>query len=73
MWIHQFQVCYFTCSIEKINTLQQYTLEFFLLGSHLSSQDYDICIRRARGFCGICWTASTPGTATPTLGSFGLR
>merc|ERR1712223_2227252 len=43
-----------------------------LYNTHLSNLNYDICIRRARGFCGICWTASTPGTATPTLGSFGL-
>jgi len=42
--------------------------------THLSNQNYDICVRRARGFCGICWTPSTQGTSTApaTLGSFAL-
>jgi len=40
--------------------------------THLSNQNYDICVRRARGFCGICWTPSTMGTSGTTLGSFGL-
>merc|ERR1712156_382840 len=29
--------------------------------THLSNQDYDICIRRNRGMCGICWTQEGTG------------
>jgi len=29
--------------------------------THLSNQNYDICIRRNRGMCGICWTQEGTG------------
>merc|ERR1711936_308048 len=38
-----------------------------LTGTHLSSQNYNVCVRRARGMCAICWVPSTFGdTAGPT-------
>jgi len=41
---------------------------------HLSSQYYDICIRRARSYCSICYSPQVTGSATPTLAaaSYGL-
>merc|ERR1712223_1577785 len=39
---------------------------------HLSNQHYDVCVRRARGFCAICWTTFPVGNAANTKGSFGL-
>ena len=45
----------------------------------MSSQNYDVCIRRAAGQCAICWAQSTTtavGTAAGVgaiAGSFGLR
>ena len=48
----------------------------YSVGTHLSSQNYDICVRRAAGQCAICWNAATAGTttagATAVRGSFGL-
>merc|ERR1712241_605988 len=39
-----------------------------LANAHLSNQDYDICIRRARGYCSVCFspvvTTTTAGSAT---------
>merc|ERR1712223_2296946 len=40
--------------------------------THLSSQKYDICIRRASGYCYICYSTWTAGTAVIAQGSFGL-
>merc|ERR1712038_1210094 len=41
--------------------------------THLSSQKYDICIRRASGYCYICYSTWTAGTAVIAQGSFGLN
>ena len=38
--------------------------------AHLSSQYYDICIRRARNYCSICYSPVISGTTTAS--SFGL-
>ena len=38
---------------------------------HLSSQNYDICIRRARGYCSVCFSPqihTTPATAAASYG-----
>merc|ERR1711992_23013 len=40
--------------------------------THLSSQKYDICIRRASGYCYICYSTWKAGTAVIAQGSFGL-
>merc|ERR1712156_1143960 len=32
--------------------------------THLSNQHYDVCVRRNRGNCGICWTPTTKGSTT---------
>merc|ERR1712228_99770 len=40
--------------------------------THLSSQKYDICIRRASGYCYICYSEWTTGTAVIAQSSFGL-
>ena len=41
---------------------------------HLSDQYYDICIRRARGYCSICYSPQISNTATNVIegSSFGL-
>merc|ERR1719216_381226 len=39
---------------------------------HLSSQYYDICIRRARSYCSICYSPSITSTTTGTAASYGL-
>merc|ERR1712001_659143 len=41
--------------------------------THLSNQKYDICIRRASGYCYICYSEWTAGTAVIAQGSFGLN
>merc|ERR1712223_390311 len=41
--------------------------------THLSNQKYDICIRRASGYCYICYSTWTAGTAVIAQGSFGLN
>ena len=38
--------------------------------AHLSSQYYDICIRRARSYCSVCYYPSIFGTTTAS--SFGI-
>jgi len=40
--------------------------------THLSNQKYDICIRRASGYCYICYSEWTTGTAVIAQSSFGL-
>jgi len=49
----------------------------FAGGAHLSNQNYDVCIRRAEGQCGICWSQSAATTANAgataiASSSFGL-
>merc|ERR1712241_844078 len=41
---------------------------------HLSSQYYDICIRRARSYCSICYSPQVVGSSTAplTAASYGL-
>ena len=41
---------------------------------HLSDQYYDICIRRARGYCSICYSPEISNTAANAIegSSFGL-
>ena len=39
---------------------------------HLTSQYYDICIRRARSYCSICYSPSITSTTTGTAASYGL-
>merc|ERR1711962_1946764 len=39
---------------------------------HLSSQDYDICFRRERGYCSICFSPEIVGSSTSLGTSFGL-
>ena len=41
---------------------------------HLSDQYYDICFRRARGYCSICYSPQISNTATNVIegSSFGL-
>merc|ERR1719284_1851172 len=39
---------------------------------HLSSQFYDICIRRARSYCSICYSPSITSTTTGTAASYGV-
>merc|ERR1712241_118719 len=41
--------------------------------THLSNQKYDICIRRASGYCYICYSTWKAGTAVIAQGSFGLN
>ena len=40
--------------------------------AHLSSQSYDICIRRARGYCSICYTPKVISTAADAATSYGV-
>merc|ERR1712109_358816 len=40
--------------------------------THLSNQKYDICIRRAKSYCYICYSEWKAGTAVIAQGSFGL-
>jgi len=39
---------------------------------HLSSQYYDICIRRARNSCSVCYSPQIASIVTGTASSFGL-
>ena len=39
---------------------------------HLTSQYYDICIRRARSYCSICYSPEITSTTTGTAASFGI-
>jgi len=39
---------------------------------HLSNQYYDICIRRARGYCSLCFTPEVTSTTTTNVASFGI-
>ena len=39
---------------------------------HLVNQHYDICIRRARGYCSICYDPYITGTAATAAASYGL-
>jgi hypothetical protein len=40
--------------------------------THLSNQKYDICIRRAKGYCYICYFPAITGTAVIAQISYGL-
>merc|ERR1712117_388891 len=39
---------------------------------HLSNQYYDICIRRARGYCSLCFSPEITSTTTTNVASFGI-
>jgi len=39
---------------------------------HLSNQHYDICFRRQRGYCSLCFSPEIVGTSTSLGTSFGL-
>ena len=39
---------------------------------HLTDQYYDICIRRARGYCSVCYDPAITSTTTTAATSFGL-
>ena len=39
---------------------------------HLVNQHYDICIRRARGYCSICYDPYITGSGTTAAASYGL-
>ena len=39
---------------------------------HLSSQNYNICIRRARGQCSVCYSPEVTSTTTGTAASYGV-
>ena len=39
---------------------------------HLSDQYYDICIRRARGYCSVCFSPEIIGNAAIEATSFGV-
>ena len=39
---------------------------------HLANQNYDICIRRARGYCSVCYDPVITGTAATAAASYGL-
>ena len=43
-----------------------------LTSAHLSNQRYDICIRRASGYCSICYTPHVLSTAADAASSFGI-
>ena len=43
-----------------------------LANAHLSDQNYDICIRRARGYCSICFSPVVTTTTAAQGSSFGL-
>ena len=40
--------------------------------AHLTSQYYDICIRRTRSYCSICYSPQILSTTTGTASSYGL-
>merc|ERR1711953_118242 len=40
--------------------------------THLQDQNYEICFRRERGYCSLCFTAQIFGTAAIALSSFGV-
>ena len=39
---------------------------------HLSSQQYDICIRRTRNYCSVCYSPQIYSSIAGTGGSFGV-
>merc|ERR1719288_227261 len=39
---------------------------------HLSNQYYNICIRRARGYCSLCFSPEITSTTTTNAASFGI-
>merc|ERR1719282_18018 len=39
---------------------------------HLSNQYYDICIRRTRGYCSLCFSPEITSTTTTNAASFGI-
>ena len=46
---------------------------FPFIGTHLSNQNYDVCIRRGLDRCVICYSAEISLEAGIAAGSFGLR
>ena len=44
-----------------------------VIGVHLASQSYDVCVRKMIGMCVICWAPETTGDANTSQGSFGVR
>merc|ERR1712001_104931 len=66
---------YYTATAAKVQNFGYPTTTTTVTSSttHLSSQKYDICIRRASGYCYICYSTWTAGTAVIALGSFGLN
>lgn len=40
--------------------------------THLSSQQYDICFRRERGYCSICFSTKISSTSNGVASSFGV-
>ena len=40
--------------------------------AHLSNQNYDICIRRIRGYCSVCFSPHIMSTANDQGASFGM-
>merc|ERR1711935_154992 len=40
--------------------------------THLSTQNYDICIRRTRSYCSVCFSPYVSGTTTGTASSYGV-
>ena len=53
----------------EYNKVKKSNYNLCFTGSHLSNQDYDICIRRGADMCVVCYSPTTG--ATPA--SFGLR
>ena len=63
-------------SISSFNFPTSTTANVAAKTTHLSNQDYEICIRREAGTCYICYTVQKMAAAANTPGdqnSFGLR
>merc|ERR1711983_223924 len=63
-------------NIESFNFPTSTTANVAAKTTHLSNQDYEICIRREAGTCYICYTVQKMAAAANTPGdqnSFGLR
>jgi len=42
------------------------------VSTHLSNQDYKVCIRQTAGYCYICWAPIGTGVVNSIVGTFGL-
>jgi len=60
---------FFTGATGTVNTFNWIAVA---TSTHLANQDYDVCIRRMKDLCTICWSPITVGANTPVRGSFGL-